>query len=216
MQTPLEGDGMTKTADQPAAKYTVDSISILRDCYRLLALVYASKEISRHDPPMAVGPGTASSLLEKRFYGEEVTSLILSVAIRLRIVDDQMKDTDERDSSRLKYLERRDQFGNGSNSVFDPIPGLRFREILNKIIHATSFTPLMDEAQGGHVIDGYNEVIAGQLGTSTPSPTEWIHASGSMQLVGTKSEKAWEHVLDLPQFVSAVVFVLGYNLLKNA
>src|SRR5258708_37929177 len=86
--------------------YILDRASTRLDAYRLLALFYANKEIARQSNPRT--RHEAASELEREFFAREMSRLLLSIAIALRVLDDQMNSLSATDLKRQRYQTTRD------------------------------------------------------------------------------------------------------------
>ena len=93
-------------SSDPQGKYSLDAERIKLNAYRLLCLFYANKEISQTSDP--VDPTNSAALLERHFFAREMTDLLLSISIGIRVLDDQMLSLSPNSSFRKLYLARRD------------------------------------------------------------------------------------------------------------
>jgi len=97
--------------------------------------------------------------------------------------------------------------------IFDNLP---FREVCNKIIHATTVEPHTRQGVESHKIDEYNwlgwsearDQGAEDLGPG-PDPVEWHHLSSNVRLGGPKGKDQWWHLLQVPIFVEAIYELLN-------
>lgn len=191
--------------------YTLDRESIKLNTYRLLALFYANKEVARlSDPDHRDDP---ASQLERTFFAREMTQLLLTIAIGVRVLDDQMKGLPTLDPSRQAYFRRRDEVNSRLHCMmFDE---MSLREVCNKIIHATTVEPHATKGSESHKIDEYNwlgwseaqEQAPGEVGPE-PEPIDWEHLSGNIRLGGQHGKEQWWHLLEVPTFVEAVFELL--------
>ena len=192
--------------------YVLDREAIRLDAYRLLCLFYANKEIARQSDPVNHHPDQAL-LLERRYFPRELTRLLLSVAIAIRTLDDQMEHLSIENADRKKYVLARDH-ANAQHlcMMFDE---MSLREVCNKIIHATVVEPHTQEGVESHQYDEYmweawqqNYDEAGSTESDRPEPIPWEHLSGKVRLGGKQFGKQWWHLLEIPTFVSAVFDLL--------
>ncbi len=175
-------------------------------------MFYANKEISRLAD--LEDASDAHSALQARFFAREMTHLLLNIAIGLRVLDDQMLVMKPDAQERAAYLQRRDAVHKIYGiSVFDE---LTFREVCNKVIHAIVVEPHFTEGYEKHAEDHKNDLAYSYAAESTtseeflePERVKWQHLSGSIRLGGTQSKEQWWHLLDAPEFVAAVNYVLG-------
>lgn len=191
--------------------YTLDRESIKLNAYRLLTLFYANKEIARRSDPGQ--RDDAASQLERNFFAREMTQLLLSIAIGVRVLDDQMKGLTSRAPLREPYFQRRDEVNRRYQCMmFDQMP---LRDVCNKIIHATTVEPHATKGAESHQIDEYNWLgwseadvqSPGEVGPE-PAPIEWEHLSGNIRLGGRQAKEQWWHLLEVPTFVQAVFELL--------
>lgn len=196
----------------PLSAYVLDRESIRLDAYRLLCLFYANKEIARQSDPVNHHPDPAL-LLERRYFPRELTRLLLSIAIAIRTLDDQMEQLPATNADRTKYLLARD-YANGQHfcMMFDE---MSLREVCNKIIHATVVEPHTQDGVESHQYDQYlweswqlSHEDGGSDESNQPEPIPWEHLSGSVRLGGKHFGKQWWHLLEVPTFVNAVFDLL--------
>lgn len=178
----------------------------------MLCIFYANKEIARQSDPVNHFPDPAL-LLERRYFPRELTRLLLSIAIAVRTLDDQMERLPPEDIDRKSYMFAR-EYANRQHlcMMFDE---MNLREVCNKIIHATVVEPHTQEGVESHQYDEYmweawqqNYDEAGSSDLDRPEPIPWEHLSGHVRLGGKHSGKQWWHLLEVPAFVSAVFDLL--------
>jgi hypothetical protein len=188
--------------------YVLDRESIRLDAYRLLCLFYANKEIARQSDPVNHYPDPARSL-ELRYFPRELTRLLLSIAIAVRTLDDQMERLPRGSADRDKYMRARESTNRQHLCMmFDE---MTLREVCNKVIHATVVEP---HSQQGAEAHHYDELMweawqhdhdeANSFQAEQPEPLPWEHLSGNVRLGGRYKGKQWWHLLEVPTFVSAV------------
>jgi hypothetical protein len=191
--------------------YALDSETIKLNAYRLLCLFFTNKEIARQADPAS--PDDPLSLLEQHFFASEVTKLLLDIAISIRVLDDQMNRLPSGDPKLNAYLRVLSEINKHYNCMmFDQLP---LREVCNKIIHATTVEPHVQEASESHKEDGYNllgwseamEQSKGEAGPE-PAPVKWRHLAYIIRLGGTKNGEKWSCLLEVPVFVEAVCQLL--------
>jgi hypothetical protein len=196
--------------DQPGT-YTLDAETLMLNAYRLLCLFYANKEIARlSDPSRRDDP---ASRLEQQFFDREVTTVLLNIAVGLRVLDDQMKALPVRSPARIAYITARDEINSRhSCMMFDD---MSLRETCNKIIHATTVEPHSAQGAESHEIDSHNWLSWADVHDQSPDeagpepePIEWHHLSGHIRLGGQQNNKQWWHLLDVPVFVEAICGLL--------
>lgn len=187
--------------------YTLDAEKLKLNAYRLQCLFYANMEISRTSDPE--NPTNAAALLERQFFSREMTELLLSIAIGIRVMDDQMLALNPDNELRIKYLARRDTMNKKWDCMmFDTMP---LREVCNKIIHAVVVEPHSTERTGAHQADEYNwmgyadaKEESPEVAWEEPKPVKWNHLSGSIRLGGFRGKEQWWHLLMVSEFVEAV------------
>lgn len=194
------------------SNYTLDRETVKLNAYRLLCLFYANKEIARlSDPEKRDDP---ASLLEREFFSREMTHLLLSIAISLRVLDDQMTARPEESDERKRYLRVRADVNSRHNCMmFDD---MSLRKVCNKIIHASTVEAHTQEGAQSHKIDEYNWLgwveAREQDGEETgpqPDPIEWHHLTSNIRLGGVENGVEWWHLLEVPTFVDAVFELLS-------
>ena len=187
--------------------YTLDAENLKLNAYRLLCLFHANVEIARTSDPE--DPIDAAASLQRQFFAREMTALLLSIAIGVRVMDDLMLSLEPDSQLRARYLARRDQINKKRNCMmFDEMP---LREVCNKIIHAVVVEPHSREGTGSHQIDEYNwqgyseaKDQAPDGDWSEPKPIVWSHLSGNIRLGGSRRKEQWWQLLIVPEFVEAV------------
>ena len=187
--------------------YTLDVEKLKLNAYRLLCLFHANVEIARTSDPE--DPSDAAASLQHQFFAREMTELLLSIAIGVRVMDDQMLSLSPENELRRRYLVKRDQVNKTRHCMmFDTLP---LREVCNKIIHAVVVEPHTTEVTGSHQIDeynwhGYSDAMDQALGESLPepAPVKWNHLSGHIRLGGSRGKDQWWQLLILNEFVEAI------------
>lgn len=159
---------------------TVDGAALGRDLYLLLACVLSSKGFAEQTYEKDYDVLQA---LRDSHEQREVGSLLLSIAVRVRVLDD-----------RGKISKRAMALGCGSLVAGavrgkDKIP-LTLREACNKIVHSRSSQLILSH------FDNFDAQL--------PSPTS-THMEPSLMLHGTKNRKTWRASLDLVKFVRAIL-----------
>lgn len=190
-----------------SGSYTLDAEKLKLNAYRLQCLFYANMEIARTSDP--ANPTNAAALLERKFFSREMTELLLSIAIGIRVMDDQMLALNPDNELRIKYLARRDTMNKKWDCMmFDSMP---LREVCNKIIHAVVVEPHSTERTGSHQTDEYNwmgyadaKEESPEVAWEEPEPVTWNHLSGNIRLGGSRGKEQWWHLLMVPEFVEAV------------
>lgn len=188
------------------ASYVIDRESIKLDAYRLLCLFYANREIARRSDPVKEFPDAAAKL-EDDYFARELTRLLLSIAIALRTLDDQIQGLPESDEARAKYMAARHTANNDFPCVLSE--RLPLREVCNKIIHAITVEPFQTEGQHPHeydemAMDSWREHRDPDSNCQPPLALGWQHLSGFVGLSGTKGRERWAHVLCVPTFIEAI------------
>lgn len=191
--------------------YVLDSETTKLNAYRLLCLFYANKEIARlSDPDSRDDP---ASSLERKYFAREMTKLLLSIAISLRVLDDQMNALSEEDERKTTYSRARASVNVQYRCMmFDE---MSLREVCNKIIHATTVEPHVQDGTESHRIDEYNwlswseamDQSGGQAGPEHGA-IKWRHLTSNIRLGGLKGREQWWHLLEVPTFVDAVSSIL--------
>lgn len=193
--------------------YVLDRESIKLDAYRLLCLFYANKEISRRTDPAGKWPD-GSAHLERQYLGREVTRLLLTIAIALRTLDDQMNGLDREDPGGVRYRTMREVV-NRTRRVAVP-DELSLRQACNKIIHASSVAAVTKSGTEEHAFDAITQgswldnYDPDDPTSKQPGALAWTHLSEHVALSGEHRGKEWAYRLDVPVFVAAI-----YELLTN-
>lgn len=177
------------------SSYALDRESIKLDAYRLICLFHASKEIARRSDPTHEYPDAAASL-ERTFFPREMSRLLLSIAIGLRTLDDQMNRLPRTSPERLQYVAARDRADRFHCMMFDE---MSLREVCNKIVHASVVEPHFTEGAEPHAYD-----LMAWEATDEESSIGWQHLSGNIRLGGQKAGAQWWHLLEVPVFIEAV------------
>jgi hypothetical protein len=192
--------------------YTLDKETIKLNSYRLLCLFYANIEIARlSDPEDRSDP---ASQLQSTFFSREMTQLLLSIAIGVRVLDDQMNNLAKTDPMRQSYFLTRDEV-NARHRHIMWVDTMSLRDVCNKVIHATLVEPHTVNTRGSHKVDEDNyrgwctadDLAPGEVGPE-PEPIEWQYLSTNIRLGGIYAKKQWWHLLSLPTFVEAVFELL--------
>jgi hypothetical protein len=143
-----------------------------------------------------------------------MTRLLLSIAIALRNLDDQMQHLAKFSADRTRYFEIVERVNRLHKCMmFDDMP---LREVCNKIIHATVVEAQTKDGTEAHAYDhlmweSWQERHDPDDPTSKePSALPWEHLSCNVRLGGKKGGKAWWNLLEIPVFVDAI-----YELLSN-
>jgi hypothetical protein len=82
--------------------YMLDTETLKLNSYRLVCLFYANKEVSRTSDPEQPDAGAAK--LERNHFAREMTYLVLSIAIVVRVLDDQMRALPENELDALSEI----------------------------------------------------------------------------------------------------------------
>lgn len=188
-------------------RYTLDAEKLKLNAYRLLCLFYANMEIARTSDPEQ--PTEAAALLERQFFAREMTELLLSIAIGVRVMEDQMLALATDNEFRVRHLAKRDSVNKTRHCMmFDEMP---LREVCNKIIHAVVVEPHSTEGMGSHQIDENNwqsyaeeKDYSPEKTWDEPEPIKWNHLSGNIRLGGSRGREQWWQLLMVPTFVEAV------------
>jgi hypothetical protein len=194
--------------------YVLDREAIKLTAYRLICMFYANKEISRLSDPMHEFP-EPSALLERAFFGRELTHLLLNLAISVRTLDDQMNALPPTDPLVASYVAARERVNKRYRCMlFDE---MTLRETCNKIIHATTVEPHTADGIESHKYDEYmweawqdDQQDDHDSNASKVAPMPWEHLSGHVRLGGKQRNAQWWHLLEVPVLVEAV-----YSLLSN-
>ena len=197
---------------QPLASYVLDRESIKLHCYQLICLFYANKEIARQSDPTHEYPDPAAQL-ERAFFARELTRLLLSIAIAVRTLDDQMNARRTDDPDRIRYVGNRDLINKRHHCMmFDE---LSLRETCNKLIHASTVEPHTTDGVEPHKYDEYmwegwqqarEEDPEGEY--EEPKAMPWEHLSGLVRLGGRHGKQEWWLLLEVPVFIEAIYGLL--------
>lgn len=177
------------------SSYALDRDSIKLDVYRLVCMFHANKEIARRSDPTHEYPDAAARL-ERTFFPREMSRLLLSIAIGLRTLDDQMNQLPDDAPELIKYVAARNRANRYHCMMFDNMP---LREVCNKIVHANVVEPHTKEGAEPHEYD----LLAWEA-SDDGSSIGWEHLSGNIRLGGKKAGKQWWHLLEVPVFIEAV------------
>jgi hypothetical protein len=179
--------------------YVIERAEVLRKAYRLLCIFFASKEIARRSDP---DDGQASlRALERLFLEADASSLLVEIAVALRVLDDQMRRRSESCTERLEHERRMESVKNYAYGMFDDLD-LDLRKTCNKIIHSDVMEPHTREGWEPHEFDTTHLHGEGER------TIEWKHLNGYVRLAGEQSRREWYVLLDIEVFVSAVYEVL--------
>jgi hypothetical protein len=192
--------------------YTFDRETIKLNAYRLLCLFYANKEIARMAHPE---DDDSASELERKFFDREMTQLLLNIAIAVRTLDDQMNALPASNIERQSYVRARDEVNKWRHPcmMFD---SLTLRETCNKVIHATTVAPSMQEGAEVHEYERsmrieHANALEHYPDEQEPDSVRWHHLSGNIWISGVERKKSWSYLLTVPIFVAAI-----YELLAEA
>jgi hypothetical protein len=136
----------------PPGTYTLDAEKLKLNAYRLLCLFYATMGIARTSDPEK--PNDAAATLERQFSSREMTVLLLSIAIGVRVTDGWVIALPSDNKFQIEYIERRDLVNAYWHCMMFNIMPLR--EVRNKIIHAVVVEPHSTPGSGSHQIDEHN------------------------------------------------------------
>lgn len=181
------------------SSYILDRETIKLDAYRLVCVFYASKEIARQSDPTGEYPDAAVRL-EASFFAREMSRLLLSIAIAVRTLDDQMQRATGEAPLLVAYRKARESADRFAFMEFESMP---LREACNKIIHANVVEAHTREGTEPHA---YDEMYSED--TSESERLAWSHLSGHVRLGGTKGGKEWWCLLHVPTFVEALYALL--------
>jgi hypothetical protein len=181
-----------------ASEFKIEENEILRKAYQLLAYFLANEGIAKiADPNETNDPLKA---LDARFLFQETSTLLLEVAILFRTLDDQLNRST--DSEQLEYYSRKVKNTN-ERYGFDMFDKLSIRECCNKIIHATTFAPVIVEGLGIHTKD-----FAAFYGDDDKTIV-WHHLSGNVRISGVHKKNEWVYLINIVEFVEALAYLLG-------
>jgi hypothetical protein len=178
--------------------YQIEENEILRKAYQLLAYFLANERIAKIvDPDETDDPLKA---LDARFLFQETSTLLLEVAILFRTLDDQLNRST--DSAQLEYYLNKVKNTN-ERYGFDMFDKLSIRECCNKIIHATTFEPMVVEGLGIHTKD------FAAFYRDDDKKIVWHHLSGDVRISGIHKKDDWAYLINVPEFVEALAYLLG-------
>ena len=210
--TSVSADQVGKLPDT----YSVDGEAIRLHAYQLLSYFYANKEIARRSDPDS--RDDHASTLEHRFFFAEVSKLLLSIAISLRVLDDKMRCLPATDDLRSSYEGAKECADRRYRCIM--FESLSLREVCNKIIHAKVVEPHFQEGSDDHELDelnwlawseGNEHADSGADPEPEPEPVKWQHLTCNIRLGGRHHGKEWWHLLEVPNFVSAVCELLSFE-----
>ncbi len=180
-------------------KYLIDSTYVLEKCYDLLCVFFANKEIARRSQ---VNDKTSLAALERRFFEQKASRLLIEIAVCLRVLDDQMKKLPTDDMQRKKYMERKIEIDKAEYGLFDDL-SLTLRDTCNKIIHSDIVEPHFSEGHEAHEYDH-----AHNYGDSEKS-INWQHFNGLIRLSGNLKKEKWHVLLDIETFITSIFKLLS-------
>jgi hypothetical protein len=178
--------------------YQIEESEILRKAYQLLAYFLANEQIAKIAHPDK--PDDPLKALDARFLFQEISTLLLEVAILFRSLDDQFKkspNSAQKEAYLKKVTNTNKRYG------FDMFGKLSIRECCNKIIHATTFEPSVVEGLGTHTKD-----FAAYYGEDDKKMI-WHHLSGDIRILGEHDNNNWAYLISVPEFVEALSYLLG-------
>lgn len=181
-----------------AATYQIEESEILRKAYQLLAYFLANKQIAKIAHPEKTNDPLKA--LEARFLFQEISTLLLEVAILFRTLDDQLKKSK---NSALQEKYSKKIANTNARYEFDMFEKLSIRDCCNKIIHATIFEPMIVEGSGAHTKD-----FAAFYGDHEKEIV-WHHLSGDVRIVGVFNNNDWAYLINITEFVEALAYLLG-------
>ena len=101
--------------------YTFDTISIEKQCYHLVVMAIASRQLRDDFPPSE----DAEIHIFYAYEEQEIHQILISIAVQLRMMDDI-----------LKQNSRAREFGETVIGRLNETDALSLREACNKVIHA--------------------------------------------------------------------------------
>ena len=117
-------------------------------------------------------------------------------------MSDQMRLLPDSDHSRIKYFELLAEADKYEFGLFDDL-NLTLREACNKIIHSEVF---QIQTQAG--IEPHESDIAFRKGMDD-GHVNWRHVTNYVRFTGRMNKKNWYVLLNVEEFVSAVVKLLA-------
>jgi len=158
----------------------VDGSTIKRDLYLLLACALSSKRYAEQTSGIDYDP---LQTLRDSYEQTEISSLLLTIAVRIRLLDDSgliPKGVMSKSCGSLIA---------GASRSKNKVP-LTLREACNKIVHSRKLQMRVS------YFDRFDSIL--------PSPTS-DHMEPFLLLHGAKSGKTWRASLDLIKFVRAIL-----------
>ena len=180
--------------------HAIDRDVIRLQAYHLLNLFLANYGLAcEHrfdDPKDTLGQ------LHQDFYLSEITRLLVSIAVSVRMLDDQLKGGEDHAASRkfVGEVDTGDYIGSYSEGA-EPKPRFGVREACNKILHAETARPLFEE--GGEPHASYEE---------SEEEYRWWYLTGEIELTGHRQHGVkWECCLYVPPFLDVVLEVVSFE-----
>jgi hypothetical protein len=158
----------------PRQGHSIATDAFMLDLYRLVCMVSADQQVAKY-----AYTSHAIETLQSTFLRSEVTRILISSAVALRIQSDQRQHPVEPPSELKSDCGRLYPVWPADESAFEV---LRLREACNKIIHATDFR--FDVVQP-YLSDPY---------------AEGDYIRPCVYLYGTKGDKNWRAVLSVIDF----------------
>lgn len=164
------------------SRYLFDEMAIERDIVCLLSIINASRRNHELLSKYLSGAGI--------FYTEWtlIQELLISTAVKLRLIDDLFKDAGKSTSKSTSGV------GTLTKSCNENPQSLSLREACNKIIHAKEFLP---QSKVARVIEDFED-------------REYLP---SIKFTGEKDGKTWSATIDLEKYCAYALSVLDdYNM----
>jgi len=180
--------------------HVIDRDVIRLQAYHLLNLFHANHGLAYEhrfdDTKDTLGQ------LHQDFYLSEITRLLVSIAVSVRMLDDQLKGGENPDA----YVTFADEVDTGEHigscsEGGQPKLKFSFREACNKILHAETVRPLFEKADEPHASCEESD-----------EEYRWWYLTGEIELTGHLQKGVeWECCLYVPPFLDVVLEVVSFE-----
>lgn len=168
----------------------IDISKLRQHCFNITNTFYAHEGILRSKRPTADDEYCIQRNWHINFHNY-ISSYLLDLAIGIRTLEDALDET-------FPKLTKED-----NESIWfcaDDIKDKTLREACNKIIHATSFSYILDKLD--------SEVFAEDVDEDDYVPQPSFRLSGLIELSGKKNTKEWNVIIDVLELISSTLKLL--------
>jgi len=180
--------------------HVIDRDVIRLQAYLLLNLFHANHGLAYEhrfdDPKDTLGQ------LHQDFYLSEITRLLVSIAVSIRMFDDQLKGG-ENPEAYVTFADEEDTGEHIGSYSEGGQPKLKssFREACNKILHTETVRPLFEKADEPHASCEESD-----------EEYRWCYLTGEIKLTGHLQKGVeWECCLYVPPFLDVVLEVVSFE-----